>query len=57
MGILFEYRTKTVLGEKGRIVIPAKIREDLQIEKGDSLVIECVDGIIKIYPIYEGEEK
>jgi AbrB family looped-hinge helix DNA binding protein len=57
VGILFfEYKSVIVLGDKGRIVIPEKIRKDMEIIKGDDLVIEYQDGIIKIYATWDREE-
>lgn len=55
--MLFEYKSTIVLGDRGRIVIPDQVRKSLELNHGDKLVIEVQDGIITIYPTYEGEEK
>lgn len=55
--MLLNYKTVSVLGDKGRVVLPAKIREAMQIEKGDALVIEYQDGIIQIYAIDTDQPK
>lgn len=49
------YKTKIILGEQGRIVIPLKIRELMELRKGDVLVLDYSDGILQI--IVLGEEK
>ena len=53
---MFNYKTSTVLDDKGRIVIPVKIRESLELKKGDLLGIEYQDGIIQIYAIADEQK-
>jgi AbrB family looped-hinge helix DNA binding protein len=61
--LLDNLKSTIVIGDKGRIVIPVKIREALQLEEGDALTIAVVDGIImmgtkeEIKMILEDEEK
>ena len=45
-------RAKTRLSANGRIVIPAKIREQLGVKPGDSILMEVEDGVLRIesYP-------
>lgn len=37
---------KTLVSERGQIVIPKKIREALNVQKGDEFDVELVDGSI-----------
>jgi AbrB family looped-hinge helix DNA binding protein len=41
-------RARTRLGEKGRVVIPAAIREALGIEVGGVIDLQVVDGELRI---------
>lgn len=43
-----ELKTRVQVGEKGRIVIPAEIREAMGIEKGDSIDLELRDYELRI---------
>jgi AbrB family looped-hinge helix DNA binding protein len=43
------------VGEKGQIVIPKKIRDDLKIEKGTQLLISEDKGKITIKPVKMSE--
>ena len=43
-----ELRTRTRMGEKGRIVLPAAMREALGMEVGDVLDLRLVDGELRI---------
>ena len=36
------------LGEGGRLVIPAAMREALGIKPGDEMALECIDGELKV---------
>ena len=42
-------RSKTKLGENGRVVIPASYREALGIKTGDDLILELKDGEVRLY--------
>jgi AbrB family looped-hinge helix DNA binding protein len=41
-------RAKTKLNSNGRIVIPAAIREALNIKPGDTLLLEASGGVLRI---------
>src|ERR1700735_3654437 len=45
-------QAKTVLAANGRIVIPAAIREKLGFKPGEALLMDVVDGVLRIesYP-------
>jgi AbrB family looped-hinge helix DNA binding protein len=43
-----ELRTRIRVGEKGRFVIPAAMREALGIADGDMLILRVVDGELRI---------
>jgi AbrB family looped-hinge helix DNA binding protein len=45
-------QAKTVLAANGRIVIPAAIREELGFKPGEALLMDVVDGVLRIesYP-------
>lgn len=38
----------TKINENGRIVIPASIRQRMNLEPGDSIVMEVEDGVLRI---------
>ncbi len=42
---------KTLLSERGQVVIPKKVREALEIEKGDELDVKVVDKAIVLTPL------
>jgi AbrB family looped-hinge helix DNA binding protein len=42
---------KTLLSERGQVVIPKKIREAVHVEKGDEFEIEVVGETILLKPI------
>lgn len=37
------------LSEGGRVVIPAEVRRALQVQEGDSLLLDVKDGEIRLY--------
>ncbi len=41
---------KATLAANGRVVIPAAIREAMGLEPGENLVLDVVDGILRIEP-------
>ncbi|MGB6744944.1 MAG: AbrB/MazE/SpoVT family DNA-binding domain-containing protein [Terracidiphilus sp.] len=41
-------QAKTKLSPNGRIVIPAAIRDELEIKPGESLLMEVEDGVLRI---------
>ena len=45
-------QAKTVLAANGRVVIPAAIREELGFKPGEALLMDVVDGVLRIesYP-------
>jgi antitoxin PrlF len=45
--VVEELRVRTRIGKKGRIVIPAPMREALGIAEGDSLDLRVVDGELR----------
>lgn len=45
---MFTYRTVLTLDNKGRVVIPVKVREELELKSGDTFVLEYADGIITL---------
>jgi AbrB family looped-hinge helix DNA binding protein len=45
--------TRTRLGRGGRVVIPAEYRRALHIEEGDQVVLQIVDGEIRLTPLDE----
>lgn len=49
VGFLFEYKTAITVDDKGRIVIPQKVREDMGLQRGEMLGLEYQDGIITIF--------
>ena len=48
---MFVYKSVITLDKQGRIVIPAKVREAMQVREGDSIAIEYQDGIMQVYVI------
>lgn len=42
---------RTLLSERGQVVIPKKIREAVHVEKGDEFEIEVVEETIVLKPI------
>jgi len=48
-----ELRSRTRLGEKGRIVIPAAMREALRMADGDILDLRFLDGELRITTLRE----
>lgn len=48
------YKTVLMLDDKGRVTIPVKVRDLLELKAKDALRLEFVaaDGIIMIYPIF-----
>ncbi|MBI3599246.1 MAG: AbrB/MazE/SpoVT family DNA-binding domain-containing protein [Nitrospinae bacterium] len=42
---------KTLLSERGQVVIPKKVRESIKVEKGDEFEIEVVGINIVLKPI------
>ena len=43
-------KTEVRINSEGRVVIPAKVRRDLNIKNGDMLALEMNDGTIIITP-------
>jgi AbrB family looped-hinge helix DNA binding protein len=48
---VFVYKSVITLDKQGRIVIPAKVREAMEVREGDSLAVEYQDGILQVYVI------
>jgi len=42
---------KTLLSERGQVVIPKKVRESVQVEKGDEFEIEVIGTNIVLKPV------
>ncbi len=42
---------KTLMSERGQVVIPKKIRDTVHINKGDELEIEVVGGAVVLKPL------
>jgi AbrB family looped-hinge helix DNA binding protein len=41
-------RAKARLNANGRIVIPAKVRQELGVQPGDTILMEAEDGVLRI---------
>jgi AbrB family looped-hinge helix DNA binding protein len=39
--MLLQYMTTLVLDDKGRIVIPQKVRDLLELKRGSTLILKC----------------
>jgi len=46
-----EYRVQVLSG--GRLVIPAKLRKELQIKPGDEIVLHLENGSIRMVPLHQ----
>lgn len=46
--MLQSYKTVVILDDKGRLVIPAKVRDMLQLEKKDMLELVLENGVITL---------
>lgn len=44
-GVLKEYYGSTTVGERGQIVLPAKLRKDYKIGKGEKLLVLSGEGM------------
>lgn len=44
------HRYVVQLGERGRVVLPAPLRRELELERGDQLVLEVEEGAIRLVP-------
>ncbi|MGB7877081.1 MAG: AbrB/MazE/SpoVT family DNA-binding domain-containing protein [Anaerolineales bacterium] len=42
---------KTQISKGGRLVVPAKLRKELQIETGDEIVLRLENGSIRLIPL------
>jgi AbrB family looped-hinge helix DNA binding protein len=47
-------KVRTRLGKGGRLVIPAGARKRLNLHEGDPLLLEVVDGELRVYSVMEG---
>lgn len=45
-------RAVTKIDDRGRILIPKKIRDKLMLKEGDTLTLEIVDGKVILSPIH-----
>jgi len=54
MGKLFENRAFAVVGEGGRVVIPAAFRKALCMEAGTALIVFLEDGELRLISADEG---
>jgi AbrB family looped-hinge helix DNA binding protein len=43
--------TKTQIGKSGRIIVPAKLRKELDIRPGDEIVMRLEEGQIRLIPL------
>lgn len=50
-------RTQTTVGENGRIVIPAKMRQALDISAGDAVILSVVDKELRIVSLREAARR
>ena len=41
----------TVLAQKGQVVIPIRVREELELSAGDDLEVNVIDGEIVLTPL------
>lgn len=48
---MFGYKTVITIDEKGRIVIPSKVREELGVIRGDMMALEYQDGVITLFVV------
>ena len=48
-----EQKLRARLGKGGRLVIPAEARKRLNLREGDQLVLEVVDGELRLYSVME----
>ncbi|MBI2578964.1 MAG: AbrB/MazE/SpoVT family DNA-binding domain-containing protein [Candidatus Aenigmarchaeota archaeon] len=44
-GVLKEYYGSTTVGERGQIVLPAKLRKDYGVKKGEKLLVLSGEGM------------
>ena len=46
-----EFRTQIAKG--GRLIVPARLRKELQIEVGDEVVLRLENGSIRLIPLHQ----
>jgi AbrB family looped-hinge helix DNA binding protein len=52
-----EYKTVLMMDGKGRITIPAKVRDMMNFKEGETLALILQDGIIQVFPVDLSEIK
>jgi AbrB family looped-hinge helix DNA binding protein len=46
-----EYKTVLIMDGKGRITIPSKVRDMMNVKEGEVFALILQDGIIQVFPV------
>ena len=55
--IMADIQYKTVLGEGGRVVVPAEVRRKLGLKKGDQLIMQLKDSEVCMFTQQQAVER